>query len=71
MYLDLTQQYYIRVCLVTIENEQTKCRYIHPYELEDIDNDDHNDRQNRVVWFPIQAGDIDGIKRYLKYTKKY
>jgi hypothetical protein len=52
-----------------VENATTKYRYIHPYELEDIDNVEHNDRQNKVVWFPIQGEDIGGIKRYLKYTK--
>ncbi len=61
--MDHTQEYYIRICLVTVEHEKTKCRYIHPYELEDIAIDEHNDRERKVVWFPIQAEDIDGIKR--------
>ncbi len=58
----MTQQYYIRVCLVTIVNEQTNCRYIHPYDLEDIDVDEHNDRANNAVLFPIESDDRDGIK---------
>jgi hypothetical protein len=58
----VAQQYYIRVCLVTIVNDQTNCRYIHPYDLEDIDVGKHNDRQNNAVLFPIESDDRDGIK---------
>lgn len=63
----MTPQYYFRVCLVTAEHETTKCRYIHPYELEDINNDEYNERQQKAVWFPIQSEDANGIKRYKKY----
>lgn len=45
-------------------NETTNCRYIHPYDLEDISIEQYNDRINKGVWFPIQPEDIGGIKRY-------
>ena len=52
-----------------MEHETTKHRYIHPYDLEDIEIDEYNDRQNNAVWFPIESEDIDGIKRYVKKYK--
>ncbi|CAF1026866.1 unnamed protein product [Rotaria sordida] len=71
-YLDITEQYFVRICLVTVINERTNRRYIHPYDLEDIDNEDHNDRYQRSIWFPIQGEDIGGIKSFpnLRVVKK-
>ncbi|CAF3894940.1 unnamed protein product [Rotaria sordida] len=71
-YLDITEQYSVRICLVTVINERTNRRYIHPYDLEDIDNEDHNDRYQRSIWFPIQGEDIGGIKSFpnLRVVKK-
>ncbi|CAF3931194.1 unnamed protein product [Rotaria sp. Silwood1] len=71
-YFDVNEQYSIRICLVTVVNETTQRRYIHPYDLEDIDNEDYNDRYHRAVWFPIQETDIGGIKSFpnLRIVKK-
>ncbi|CAF1022539.1 unnamed protein product [Adineta steineri] len=71
-YLDVTEHYVIRICLVTVEYEKTKLRYIHPYDLEDIENDTYNDRPNKAIWYPIQGNDIDGIKSFpnLRIVKK-
>ncbi|CAF4499200.1 unnamed protein product [Rotaria sp. Silwood2] len=71
-YLNVNEQYSIRICLVTVIHEITHRRYIHPYDLEAIDNEDHNDRNHRAVWFPIQKEDIGGIKSFpnLRIVKK-
>ncbi|UJR23123.1 hypothetical protein I4U23_026144 [Adineta vaga] len=71
-YLPFAEQYFIRVCLVTIENENTNCRYIHPYDLEDVENNQYNDRHNRVIWYPVLEEDVGGIKCFpnLRVVKK-
>lgn len=56
-------QYYIRVCLVAIIDEQLPFHYIHPYDLEDIDVEERNDRQNKAVWYSINSEDMTGMKR--------
>lgn len=56
--------YYMRVCLVTATNERYSLHFIHPYDLEDIDVEERNDRQNKAVWYPIVAEDMTGMKRY-------
>ncbi|CAF1045541.1 unnamed protein product [Adineta ricciae] len=72
VYLNSTEQYCIRVCLVTVVNENTNHRYIHPYDLEDIQNEEYNDRQNQAVWYPILEEDVGGIKCFpnLRVVKK-
>ena len=85
--MNAINQYFIRVCLVTTINEQNNCRYIHPYELEDINNEQYNsrsippdeledinnveqnNRKNNVVYYPIEANDYMGIKRYLRVVR--
>jgi hypothetical protein len=49
---------------VTVVYDKTDCRYVHPYELENIDDEDRNDRRNNSVWYPIQKEDVGGLKRY-------
>ncbi|CAF4359001.1 unnamed protein product, partial [Rotaria magnacalcarata] len=61
-YMIPTDEHYICISLVTVENETTKYRYIHPYELEDADNQGYHDRNHNSIWYSIQIGDIDGIK---------
>jgi hypothetical protein len=48
-------------------HEKSNCRYMHPYELESIDNKDRNDGENNIVWCPIEVEDLNGIKRYWTY----
>ena len=54
----------IRVWLVTIINETTNCRYVHPYDLEDVGTEPHSDQGHEGVWFPMISEDINGIKWY-------
>lgn len=63
-YLDTTQKYYVRVCLVTIEHEKTRQRYIHPYKLEDIENNVYNNSRDHAVYYPIVEQDNAGIKTF-------
>ncbi|CAM4940916.1 unnamed protein product [Rotaria socialis] len=63
-YMIPTEEHYICISLVTVESETTKYRYIHPYELEDVENQGYHDRSHNSIWYSIQIGDIDGIKRY-------
>ncbi|CAF1582939.1 unnamed protein product [Rotaria magnacalcarata] len=71
-YMIPTDEHYICISLVTVENETTKYRYIHPYELEDVDNQGYHDRNHNSIWYSIQSGDIDGIKSFpnLRIVKK-
>ncbi|CAM4829085.1 unnamed protein product [Rotaria magnacalcarata] len=71
-YMIPTDEHYICISLVTVENETTKYRYIHPYELEDADNQGYHDRNHNSIWYSIQIGDIDGIKSFpnLRIVKK-
>jgi hypothetical protein len=48
-------------------HENTQCCYVHPYELESIDNPGYNDRFNNIVWYPIEYKDLTGLKRYPRY----
>ncbi len=48
---------------MTVIHEKSNCRYFHPYELEDIDNKDRNEK-DVGVWYPIGYDESDGIKRY-------
>ncbi|CAF3747753.1 unnamed protein product [Rotaria magnacalcarata] len=71
-YMIPTDEHYICISLVTVENETTKYRYIHPYELEDVDNQGYHDRNHNSIWYSIQIGDIHGIKSFpnLRIIKK-
>ncbi|CAF4960348.1 unnamed protein product, partial [Rotaria socialis] len=71
-YMIPTDEHYICISLVTVENETTKYRYVHPYELEDVDNQGYHDRNHNSIWYSIQMGDIDGIKSFpnLRIVKK-
>ncbi len=62
-YFNPEEQYYIGVFPVTVIHERSNCRYFHPYELEDIDNRDRNEK-DVGVWYPIGYDELDGIKRY-------
>ncbi|CAF1581070.1 unnamed protein product, partial [Rotaria magnacalcarata] len=71
-YMIPTDEHFICISFVTVENETTKYRYIHPYELEDADNQGYHDRNHNSIWYSIQIGDIDGIKSFpnLRIVKK-
>lgn len=63
---DTSTQYYVGVSLVTVFHDKSNCRYIHPYELKDINTTGYNDRLNNTVWYPIASHDLHGILWYLK-----
>ncbi|CAF4364653.1 unnamed protein product [Rotaria sp. Silwood2] len=71
-YFNATEQYYVGIFLVTVLHEKSNCRYIHPYELKDIDHEDRRDQHNNAVWFPTEDEGPDGIKSFpgLRIDKK-
>ncbi len=48
---------------MTIIDEETNCRYHHPYDLEVVNRAKPIDEPNNTVIFPIGPNDRDGIKR--------
>ncbi|UJR25793.1 hypothetical protein I4U23_007143 [Adineta vaga] len=72
-YLDPNQAYHVRVCLVTVINDKTNLRYIHPYSLEHTTDDQLNDLYYNSVYVPIQKEDyITGTKSFpsIRIVKK-
>ncbi|CAF1188012.1 unnamed protein product [Adineta ricciae] len=56
-YLDPNGEYYVRVCLVTVINDKTNIRYIHPYRLENTTDNQLYDQQTNSIFFPLQEED--------------
>ncbi|CAF4231048.1 unnamed protein product, partial [Adineta steineri] len=64
-YRNPNENYYIRVCHVTVIHNQTNIQYIHPYILEHPLDEGCNDRPNNAVDFPIEQEDCrTGIKSF-------
>ncbi|CAF0998513.1 unnamed protein product, partial [Didymodactylos carnosus] len=66
----LSDQYHIRVALVTVPNPTVPVRCVHPYRLEVPENesDVRHDANTNALYFPITSEDIDanGVKRFCR-----
>ncbi|CAF0856077.1 unnamed protein product [Adineta ricciae] len=56
-YLDPNGGYYVRVCLVTVVNDRTCLRYIHPYRVENTTNNQLYNEETNSIYFPLQEED--------------